>query len=43
MSLKLSNTSCSFQSYLNKILAIKLDIFVIFYLDDIFLYIEDPS
>ncbi len=31
----LSNTLASFQRYINKILAKKLDIFVIVYLDDI--------
>ena len=31
----------SFQGYVNKILAEKLDIFVIVYLDDIFIYTKD--
>ena len=39
----LSNASASFQGYINKILAEKLDIFVIVYLDDIFIYIKDPG
>ena len=39
----LSNASASFQSYINKILAKKLDIFVIVYLDDILIYTEDPG
>ncbi len=39
----LSNTPASFQEYLNKILSEKLDIFVIVYLDDIFIYTEDPG
>ena len=39
----LSNTPPSFQSFISKILAKKLDIFVIVYLDDIFIYIEDPG
>lgn len=39
----LSNTSTSFQSYINKILAKKLNIFVIIHLDDIFIYIKDPK
>ena len=39
----LSNAPASFQGYINKILAEKLDIFVIVYLDDIFIYTEDPS
>ena len=39
----LTNTLGSFQGYVNKILAEKLDIFVIVYLDDIFIYTEDPG
>ena len=39
----LSNAPASFQGYINKILAEKLDIFVIIYFDDIFIYIEDLS
>ena len=39
----LSNAPASFQGYINKILAEKLDIFVIVYLDDIFIYTEDPG
>ena len=41
MSFALSNTLTSFQSYINKILTEKLNIFIIIYLDDIFIYIED--
>ncbi len=37
----LSNIPVSFQSYINKILAKKLDIFVVVYLDNILVYIED--
>ena len=37
----LTNVPGSFQGYVNKILAEKLDIFVIVYLDDILIYIED--
>ena len=37
----LTNAPGSFQGYVNKILAEKLDIFVIVYLDDIFIYTED--
>ena len=33
----------SFQGYVNKILAEKLDIFVIIYLDNIFIYTKDPK
>ena len=39
----LSNASASFQGYINKILAEKLDIFVIVYLDNIFIYIKDQD
>ena len=39
----LSNAPASFQSYINKILAEKLNIFVLFYLDDIFIYNKDPG
>lgn len=37
----LSNTPASFQEYINKILAEKLNIFVIVYLDNIFIYTKD--
>ena len=37
----LSNAPASFQGYINKILAEKLDVFVIVYLDDILIYTED--
>ena len=37
----LSNAPASFQGYINKILAEKLDIFVIVYLDNIFIYTKD--
>ncbi len=39
----LSNAPASFQEYINKILAEKLDIFVIVYLDDILVYTEDAG
>ena len=39
----LTNAPGSFQSYVNKILAEKLDIFVIIYLDDIPIYTKDPE
>ncbi len=39
----LSNAPVSFQGYINKILAENLDVFVIVYLDDIFIHIEDPG
>ena len=37
MPFRLSNAPTSFYGYINKILAKKLDIFVIVYLDDIFI------
>ena len=43
MSFGLSSAPATFQRYVNKILAEKLDIFVIVYLDDILIYFEDPS
>ena len=43
MPFKLSNALVSFQSYINKIWTKKLDIFVIVYLDDIFIYTEDQG
>ena len=39
----LSNAPASFQGYINKILAKKLNIFVSVYLNDILIYIEDPG
>ena len=39
----LTNIPSSFQSYVNKILAEKLDGFVIVYLDQILVCIEDPG
>ena len=39
----LSNAPASFQGYINKILAKKLDIFVIVYLDDILIYTENSG
>ena len=39
----LSNAPAIFQGYVNKILAEKLDVFVIIYLDDILIYTEDPG
>ena len=37
----LFNALATFQKYINKILAEKLDIFIIVYLDDILIYIKD--
>ncbi len=37
----LSNLPASFQGYINRILAEKLDIFVIVYLNNILIYTED--
>ena len=39
----LTNAPASFQGYINKILAEKLDIFIIVYLDDILIYTEDDG
>ena len=39
----LSNTLASFHGYINKILAKKLDIFLIIYLNDILIYTEDKG
>lgn len=39
----LSNALATFQSYIKKILAKKLNVFAIVYLDDILIYIEDPG
>ena len=39
----LSNAPASFQGYVNKILAEKLDVFVIVYLDDILIYTENAG
>ena len=41
MPFSFSNTPATFQGYVNKILAEKLDVFVIVYLDDILIYNED--
>ena len=43
MSFGLINVSESFQGYVNKILVEKLNIFIIIYLDDIFIYTKDPG
>ena len=43
MSFSLTNTPASFQGYNNKILAEKLDIFVIVYLDDILIYTDNDG
>ena len=43
MPFELSNAPASFQGYINKILAKKLDVFVIVYLDDILIYTEDEG
>ena len=39
----LTNAPVSFQGYINKILAEKLDIFIIVYLDDILIYTDDDG
>ena len=43
MSFGLTNTSALLQSYINKILAEKLDVFVIVYFNDILIYIESKG
>ena len=43
MPFRLSNTPVSFQGYINKILAKKLNIFVIVYLNDILIHTKDLS
>ena len=43
MSFRLSNVPASFQGYINKILAEKLNIFVIIYLDNILIYTENAG
>ena len=43
MQFSLFNTPTSFQGYVYKILAEKLDIFVIVYLDDILIYSKDAN
>ncbi len=39
----LTNTSTTFQGYINKILAKKLDVFIIVYLNNIFIYNESEG
>lgn len=39
----LSNAPANFQSYINKFFAKRLDIFVVVYLDDILINIENPE
>lgn len=43
MLFKLFNILVSFQSYINKILAEKLNMFIIVYFDNIFIYIKNPN
>ena len=43
MPFSLRNAPASFQWYINKILAEKLNIFIIIYLDDILIYIDDDK
>ena len=43
MYFELTNALATFQNYIIKILAEKLDIFVIVYLNDIFIYIRNKS
>ena len=43
MSFRLSNTLVGFQGYINMILAKKLNICILVYLNNIFIYTEDPG
>ncbi len=43
MSFGLTNAPAKFQGYINKILAEKLNVFVIMYLDDILIYTENEG
>ncbi len=43
MVFELSNAPASFQSYINKIFAEKLDVFVIVNLDNILIYIKESN
>ena len=44
MLFELTNISASFQKYINKIFAKKLNIFIIvYYLDDIFIYLDNDG
>ena len=43
ISFRLTNALTTFQGYINKILAEKLNVFVIVYLDDILIYIKDKG
>ena len=43
MSFRLSNILANFQNYINKILAEKLNIFVIVYMNNILIYSKNPN
>lgn len=43
MIFSLTNVPISFQDYVNKILATKFNIFIIIYLNNILIYIENPG
>ncbi len=43
MPFRLINTPATFQGYINKILAKKLNVFVIVYLDDILIYTKSKG
>ncbi len=43
MSFELTNTLIIFQGYINKILVEKLDVFIIVYLDNIFIYTKNKG
>ena len=43
MPFRLTNRPATFQGYINKILAKKFDVFMIVYLDNIFIYIKSKG
>ena len=43
MPFRLSNAPASFQDYIQKILAEKLNVFIILYMNDILIYSKDTS
>ena len=43
MPFKLTNAPATFQDYINKILLKKLDVFIIVYFNDIFIYMKNKD